>query len=830
MVRVAAGTKGIRVTVDHRALTLQLLRVSGIIPVRVRYGQKDPFPEWDPRQAALEDKEATIKLLESPKFEFNIGGLFHGRWVDVDIDTKEDNPTLRAALDMLLPPTRHTWGRLSKPDSHRLYCLQEEMDRAPWASQLRTIKGAALGEESYSIEVRGGKPENGLFTVMPGSLHPSGEWVEWGRNVDPTVSAPTLPLFRLIKQIRLAQAAAMVVPFWQEGMRNDLSLALSGLMWRIRQAALTIGGYDDEDDIQDDETFVLRRKDAENLLKTIMKLAGDDEGDQRSRLINMSNSWDKLDKDPGARVSGGKMFAELAGENGETLVKSLYRLLSDNSGAEQLEELTNQFVMWYGQGVLIDTDMVDKGLDNPYMTKDQAANSLAGRKVRMGDKKVPVVAILFGTSILQRVYGLTFDPTTTERIVETELGVRVNQWRGFRVAPSPQMVLDEEMEPLLDYVLTVLANGNQQHADWILDWCADIFQDPGNKPGTSLVLVGPHGSGKTFLGEQVLGKIVGGTHYAQFNSIASLTDKFNAVSENKVLVQCDEAMHSHQKEVAAKLKSLITDETLTVERKMINSYRAPSHMRILFTSNDEQAAVFIDPSPYERRYMVCKVSGLRAKDMEYWTQMRSWAAMALPKILRWMLDRKYDKATVRRPIETEAKHELQRVSVDLEVSWIISRILDGFPLGENAHQHWWQAFQDDRITANDVKRNTLRRDVWPNHVYLPALQTDLRDYIRRHGRPVYTGSLVSSIRRVLPPGSLDIAGQRSVEYNDPRHGQPVKERIRLYTFPTKGEILEYLQKKYGAMIDKLIENETSEAKDLNHIGVGKGAPVKEEEY
>lgn len=814
---------------NHRALSIAFLKASGVIPVRVRPNQKDPFPEWDPRRAALENHAATLELLaDTERFDLNIGGLFHGRWADVDVDTKEDNPVLRAALDTLLPKTKLVFGRESKPESHRLYMLTDDFDRAVYAPNLRTIKQAAIDGVSFSVEIRGGKPENGMFTVLPGSTHPSGERVEWAHEVDTTVSATTIPLWRLIKQVRMAQAIAMIVPFWTEGIRNDLSLALSGLLWRIREAGMAIAGYDVEDEINEDEVFILKQADAELLMQTVMQIAGDDEKDLKSRMINMVNTWRKLDQDSTQRVSGGKILAATVGEGGEALVKSLYRLLSDNDGAEQLEALCEQFYMWYGQGVLIDSRMVEVGLPVPWMSREQASNSLAGQKIRMGDKKVPVITILFATSILQRVYGLTFDPSTPDRVVETQHGIKINQWRGFELSPSPQAVSDHEVGKFIRYVHDILAPENHKLGEWILDWCADILQDPSNKPGTSLVLVGAHGAGKTFLGEHVMSKIIGPSHSVQVNSIESLTKQFNALAENKVFVQCDEAMHSHQKEVAAKLKSLITDETMTIEQKFVNSYKAPSHSRFLFTSNDEQTAVFIDPSPHERRYTVGKVSPKHANDIGYWEDMHAWIVMALPKIMRWLLDRKYDKKTLRRPIETEAKRELQRVGVDPEVSWIISRVTEGFPLDETSHEHWWQAFHSGEIKQGDIKRDILRRDVWPNLISIPALQVDLRNYIRKHGRSVYSGSMQASIRRVLPPNSCNPVGQRSVEFNDPRHGQPVKERVRLYSFPPKESILIYLRDKFGPMIDSLIEAEKEEYRDLDFIGSGNTSQDKEE--
>lgn len=798
---------------DHRATSIAFIKSTGLIPVKVRAGQKDPFADWDPRRATLQPIAETLERMATE--DMNIGALFHGTWVDLDIDTKD--PALLYALDYFMPKTRYIWGRASKPRSHWAYRLTAQFDRGPFGHLLRFMKALKIGEGDdatlYSLELRGGTIENGLFSVLPGSKHPSGEMVEWATEIDPTVSDAIIPLHRIIKAMRMAQAAAMLSRYWVEGVRNDLSLALAGLMWRIRASSMALAGVDEEDEA-DEETFLLTEADAISLLTAVMTLGGDDPNDQRSRLINMNNTWRKLDNDPSAKVTGGKVLAEFMGNEGEKVIKALYRLLSDNDGIEQLDELCDQFVMWYGQGHIIDKKMVDVGLPVPWMSREQANNSLAGKRVKIGDKKVNIVSILFGSAIVPRVYGITFDPSSFDRVVPTPQGTMVNQWRGFEVKPCPQSVSADEVRPFLDYVMEVVANGNQKAYDWILDWCADILQCPADKPGTSLVLVGVQGAGKTFLGEHILGRIIGESHYVQMNSIESLTNKFNQLADNKIFTQCDEAIHSYQKDIASRLKSIITDKTMTVEPKGVNAFKKPNHMRILFTSNDEQAAIFIDPTPHERRFTVQKVSECRAGDLEYWTNMHEWVPANISKVMRWLLDRKYTKKDILRPLDTHAKRIIQRVGVDAEISWIINRILIGFPLAPEQHKHWFNAFHPKVMTENDIKRDVLRRDVWPELIQLGALEEDFRAYVRKHGKPVYSGNVMTNIKRALPTDSVMLHGQRNVEYIDPRHGQTTKERIRLYTWPDKEQILDHLRSKLGSMIDTIIEDNKMELEEV----------------
>lgn len=817
----------------NRDISLKFLHATGLIPVKVRPGQKDPFPEWDPRTAAQGDHDLTMLQLKREP-DLNLGALFAGRYIDVDVDSTA--PHLHAALDYFLPRTPYVWGRASKPRSHRVYALHEDFDRGPWGPLLRYIKGlhgksdkggivtpGVIDDESYSVELRGGKPENGLFSVLPGSKHPSGELVEWDQAIDPTVGGSYVELHVLVRAVRLAIVAASIAPHWIEGQRNDLSLALAGTLWRIRTSTRAAYGLEPTEDIEDPTIFVLTEEDAVGLFNCIMKIAGDTPDDARSRLLNLKNTWKKLDGEVGAKITGGKVMAELIGENGSKVVKALYRLLSDNDAAEQIEKLAEQFVMWYGPGVIIDLDMVVKGRGTPWMTSFQARASMGGKNIVIGKNKVRVVDMLFGSSIISRVMGLTFEPSTTELLVPTYEGLMVNQWKGWAVEPCPQRVTDDEVEPFLKYIFEVVCSKNQKHYEWVMGWLADMFQQPGKKPGTALVLVGVQGAGKTFLGEHILGKIIGQQHYAQLKDIAKLTDKFNTIIDNKIFVQCDEAIHSYQRDVASRLKSIISDGSVTIEPKGINAYSKPNHMRLLFTSNEEEKALFIDPSPYERRFTVLKVSKERAMDLEYWSFMHLWTPVNLPKIMKWLMDYKYDRHLISRPVETEAKRTIQRVGVDTEVSWILNRIAAGFPIGERHHEHWYDAYVAGEITENDKKNNVRRREVWPDSVVPATLEADYKSFVREHGRPIYSGSVMTNIRQVLPKDSIRPVAQIGVRLIDPRSGQVTHDRVRVYSWPTADEILAHLKQKYGPVIDELYD-------ELKSFPATEKAPEQKEEF
>lgn len=810
-----------------RAKSLKFLNSTGLIPVRVRPGGKEPYPEWDPRRAEQEDHSITLKVLETDTKQ-NLGALMSGKYVDLDIDCTSEY--LKAALDYFLPRTPYVFGRASKPRSHRIYALQDDFDRNMWSSILRYIKQLGKGkidDDSYSVEVRGGSAANGLFTVLPGSYREDAdEWIEWDEAMDPTMAPPFIKIETIIKSIRLAIVAAMFAPHWVEGVRNDMSMALSGTLWRIRTSTLAAFGLEPEEE-GPEGYYILTEDDAKSIITCICTLAGDDPEDKRSRILNMQNTWRKLDAEAGAKVTGGKVLATLidGGEEenartvGKNVVKALYRLLSDNDAAEQIEKMAEQFVMWYGPGVILDLHQVALGRMNPWMTKEQATNSLGGKKLTIGEKKIPLANMLFGSTIIQRVMGLTFDPSTPELIAPSPEGFMVNQWRGFATKPSEQRITYEEIAPFHDYVVQIIADGDEDVAHWVFSWIADMLQRPAEKPGTALVLVGVQGAGKTFLGEHIIAKIIGPSHSAQINNVSRLTNQFNTTIDNKVFVQCDEAVHNYQKDVSSRLKSIITDGSLIIEPKGVNAYQKPNHIHLMFTSNEESAALFIDASPYERRFTVLKVSNKRAGDLKYWSDMHSWTAANLPKIMRWLLDFKYDKKAISRPLKTDAKEDLQRVGMDAEVSWILSRMASGFLIGNRVHRHWFDCYNSKTITQKDQDLDTIRRDEWPDYVMSSVLEEDFKTFVREHGRAVYSGSVMTNIKKVIPPEHFKAAGQKTVKLVDPKSGQIKMDRVRLHSVPSQEQIMNFLITKYGTMVSRLFdEYNKGESANLDHVG------------
>ena len=136
------------------------------------------FRGW--QSLRLTDAVAIQTRFKNPKA--NIGVLLgepSGWLVDVDLD----HPDARECGSRLLPQTDAVFGRAGNPRSHWLY-----QSTGP----VKTLKRAhkSLG---MLVELR----STGAQTVFPGSIHPSGEHIEWESDGEPAEVDPAVLLLAI---------------------------------------------------------------------------------------------------------------------------------------------------------------------------------------------------------------------------------------------------------------------------------------------------------------------------------------------------------------------------------------------------------------------------------------------------------------------------------------------------------------------------------------------------------------------------------------------------------------------------------------------------------
>ncbi|WP_433988656.1 hypothetical protein SuNHUV7_22330 (plasmid) [Pseudoseohaeicola sp. NH-UV-7] len=208
-----------------------------------------------------------------------------------------------------------------------------------------------------------------------------------------------------------------------------------------------------------------------------------------------------------------------------------------------------------------------------------------------------------------RYRGLICDPSKP-----AEFEGRLNLWRGFGITPKPG-----DPKPFLDYVSMLLADGNPESSEYILNWLAWVVQRPAERIGVALCLISAkQGTGKGTLGNLML--TIFGQHGVSVSQSEGLTGHFNAHLESAMFCFADEALFAGDLRGADAFKNLITEPWMTVTRKGLDSTCMENLLSILMATNHRFAANVEFSDRRFAMFEVCETKQTR----QYWNDLHKW--------------------------------------------------------------------------------------------------------------------------------------------------------------------------------------------------------------
>lgn len=186
-----------------------------VVPIPGR--EKGPrIPGWQHLRLGLADLPRYFS--NGANIGWLLGGASPRKATDVDLDAAE----ARALAGAFLPPTQRVSGRPSSPASHWFY----EADPLVGPKQFHDpVRVRDQQPDTMLVELR----STGQQTVVPPSVHPSGEPIEWS-NAGP----PEIVHGQYLQQCvsRLA-AAALLARYWPgKGSRHYTAMAVAGMLAR----------------------------------------------------------------------------------------------------------------------------------------------------------------------------------------------------------------------------------------------------------------------------------------------------------------------------------------------------------------------------------------------------------------------------------------------------------------------------------------------------------------------------------------------------------------------------------------------------------------------
>lgn len=222
---------------------------------------------------------------------------------------------------------------------------------------------------------------------------------------------------------------------------------------------------------------------------------------------------------------------------------------------------------------------------------------------------------------LRSYESLVFDPSP-DRVKTGQCDLNV--WPGLKIElsslnPLNNNDIEDLVAPIRNHILHVLVDGNEDHAEWLIDWLANIVQRPDKKTQVPIVISGKQGVGKGIIFDFFREHILGFSISAQIqNPGQDLFSRFANKHVNKVFLQIDEG--EGMSKYADQMKNLITCDSINYEIKGLQPLTASNYINIVITTNHERP-VLVETS--DRRYVLFKASDKYVKNDEYYLRLAS---------------------------------------------------------------------------------------------------------------------------------------------------------------------------------------------------------------
>jgi hypothetical protein len=211
-----------------------------------------PIPHKQKRPKISKWQELRLTADTAPEFfngaKGNIGLILGcGDLVDIDLDSQESI----IAAPRFLPIGTCSFGRHSKRNSHYFYCAPGLAEAAGQATIQFKDPTPQDGAAAMLVELRCGGAA-GAQTVVPPSVHPTGEVISWEDSLREPLTVPPDLLHKAVRRIAVASLLARHMP--ASGARHDAFLTIGGLLsrggfpepkvWLFAEAITAAGGFD----------------------------------------------------------------------------------------------------------------------------------------------------------------------------------------------------------------------------------------------------------------------------------------------------------------------------------------------------------------------------------------------------------------------------------------------------------------------------------------------------------------------------------------------------------------------------------------------------------
>lgn len=193
---------------------------------------------------------------------------------------------------------------------------------------------------------------------------------------------------------------------------------------------------------------------------------------------------------------------------------------------------------------------------------------------------------------------------------------KFNLWTEFEMEEITEYEhKGDELHMLLDHIL-ILCDNDKEVAKWLTNWIGQMIQYPAVKSRTP-VLISKQGSGKGTL-MKVICKMIGKKKYWETAKPQKhVWGDFNPMLANCYFVNLNEIGKKQVMEAEEELKSLQTDESLTINDKGKSPFEICSYHRFFITTNHMAP---LNPEGDDRRNVFIRTSDELIGNFDYFAR------------------------------------------------------------------------------------------------------------------------------------------------------------------------------------------------------------------
>jgi hypothetical protein len=325
------------------------------------------------------------------------------------------------------------------------------------------------------------------------------------------------------------------------------------------------------------------------------------------------------------------------------------------------------------------------------MTPKDLIDFYQNRKITIGKKQVGLGTYWMGSPDRRQYNDVIFLPNGN---VEGSY----NLWRGFSVKPRRG-----NWSKMRNHIKKVICAGNKELNEYVLGWMASAVQYPERPAEVALVLQGARGTGKgSFV--HAFGHLFG-QHYLQVTQARHLVGNFNSHLRDCIVLLADEAFWAGDRQGESVLKALVTEPTIMIEPKGINSFSVINYLHIIIATNNAWA---VPAGERERRYCMLQVSDIHAQDTQYFAALRS--EMDNGGLGAMLYDsQKMDLSTfnIRKVPYTDGLREQMLHTLSLEMSWWYEELQSG-AMWSQPQALGVSSMNDVSLPPNSIPRSALQ--------------------------------------------------------------------------------------------------------------------------